>query len=424
VTGAKGIDTVELFIGAVPCGTSDPGGCSIAPQGLGRMVPVQGGTWYRDGDVIYTSDVPNNVAAFHLEAGESGDKLQLVAVGLTNGVATQVAVAPDVDMPAKDSRQIVMPLEPANPLDGQTHQGGNYALVWKNSVCAANGGSNCEPASDCVAVEQWTSGTARRTFVVPTNDADCDGFPTLDSASAKRNPLECDPTSWDSTASSSDKSSCTVGAHTNGLMSCLLGGQACVDGVGSTSGVCVPLTTTYCLPMDTCSCVSNPDPNSIEACFDPTATAHLECVVYNGDTGTPCVGIGRPTFGALPLGGFFNASTKQCTGLAFADPSVTAVVPAATFTFPSATAAFTGANVKSSQGLCAADLEWVSGTFPSTTVTTWKLVDVAIENGKHMLIPTKFTFGACTAITATSDGIICQAVTPTTSTKSLTNCAM
>ena len=274
------IGTVALYIGDAPCmdpRTGSATACNgIAPAGETSSLGVgqSGGAWFRDSNETFTAKVVNGIAQFHLEPTGGDQTVEIIAIGYAGDPGARDAVAShvldNVTIPAGDAIDIRTTLDAAAPVatneDPHTPQpDGNYALVW----------TSINAPAECVLAEQWSGGKAKRTYIVPSEDSDCDGLLTFDESGNNRNPLECDPLWFDrKTAIASGASTCATLSALNSAQVCMIGGPACVDGVGSDPQTCARLSAEYCLPHDVCAQMcARPGLGPLGTCLDALVTA-------------------------------------------------------------------------------------------------------------------------------------------------------
>ncbi len=427
--GDKAIDTVVLYLGLDPCTDQDQAVCAITPQGVGSsLAPGSGGgSWYRDANNDYSAAVSAGTAHFHIEASAADQTLQLVAVGLSGGrYGTPVAsrVLRDVVVPARKAVEIDADLQRAAPLaasDGQQDQpDGDYVAIWQSQNPAA--------VSDCVVAEHWSGGNATRTFVVPMEDPDCDGYATSD-------PLECDPLWFDRmtmVARFSD-SNCATGQHVANISSCVLGGVPCIDGKGTSagSGMCDPVDPTTCVPQAVCNSMCAQPGAQLPGCFinGPLVPTTLVCTLYaTGGVGTPCSApspaFTRPTTGSVDVSALLPGQ-YHLTSAQFAPTNMLSklALDDKLFILPSSAELYVE-NLLSSGRF---ELQWNGDAVPTSmagTPLTYQLMDLGIGNNNHMLLPIRIDSTECSQISAVqTDGIVCMPVVPSPG-ETITSCAM
>ena len=430
------VGTVALYIGNDDCSIATAGSSvpcqSLVPENEQNPLRVgqNGGAYFRDTDVTFTSKVSGGVAQFHLESTKQAQTVEIVAVGFAGDPAAadarMVKVLSGVTIPNVDVVQIQTTLDPASPVmkneDPKIAQpDGNYVLIWTSPSAP----------SECVLVESWSSGKATRTYVVPSADADCDGLPTLDASGTARNPLECDPLWFDRpTPIGSGKTDCAaIGPFTaNGTTAtdvCLIGGPACIDGTGVTNAACAPLANTaYCLPHDVCSfhCAMPPPLGGpLGSCLSASSTLgfpRIDCTIYATDPGAPCNGANTST--TIDLAALFAGSQKTCGGIQWAPDSLSPYMPVDTLTIPGASAQF---QTSIAGDPCSLQIEWNGGTLDAFAQTmVWVLADVKVTDTQHLVLPVSFTRGSCPP--PGTDSIVCTTTFTNTSTMdSITSCA-
>ncbi|MGE5187057.1 MAG: hypothetical protein ACM31C_33630 [Acidobacteriota bacterium] len=401
------VASVVLYIGndgcSVPNGSDSSVPCAaLTPDTESQPLRVgqNGGAFFRDTNVNFESKVTAGKAEFHLESTGGAQTVEIIAVGYTKDPATKTAamvkVLDGVQIPATNSVRIQTTLDPASPVvkneDPRTAQpDGSYVLVWASP----------NAPGECVLAEQWSSGKARRTYVVPSEDADCDGLPTMD-GSGNRNPLECDPLWYiRPTPIGSGKSDCgALGPFTTNNTTtadvCMIGGPACLDGVGLTSAACAPLANiAYCMPHDVClthCAMPPPTGGPLSSCLDATATAtmpHVECTIYASDTGDPCGTNNTVTIDGTAL---FAGSQKTCQGLQWAPDSLIDYTPMDTLAFPGVPAQF---QTSVAGDPCSIQIEWNGGSLNPLAQEAWVLADLKVTDTQHLVIPVRFLRMGC-----------------------------
>lgn len=392
---AQGVKQVAVYIGDSECTDSGGNPCGIAPMGgFDKIHPIDpGGTWFRDSDRMFVAGVSNGQARVRIQPNGKGDTVQVIVLGLNDQGAPMLAkVIRDLKVPASDATSVAMTLDPAGAFDGNPHPSGTYVLRWQDP----------NAPTDCVLAEHWENGKATDAFIVPEDDGDCDGVPTLDT-SGQRNKNECDPY-WfhfsDNVAAG--EPNCAEGrdqvaTHT----ACLLGGQACVDGSGA-SGGCVRADSTTCVPGAVCTsaCAGVGDTSPLSGCAGVTAgqgTA-IDCTVYSGD-GSLCQ-LSDPSAGGLDLAPLFPTSAHTITNLQFAPVDqlygITSqlqdnklVIPAPNTQEIDVIGTFAGT-------MYGYELRWQNPTpIADTTLTQFAVADLEIDNGNHMRLPVRIHYGSC-----------------------------
>jgi hypothetical protein len=395
------VKTVALYIGQDPCTLQRMGSAfdcpSIAPmdQGAPLQVGSAGGAWFRDNDQPDQASVKNGVATFHLLPGTSEQTVEILAVGLAGDPAAKDAratgVVDGVVIPAGEAKEIMMTLAPAQPVlsDESTRAAqpdGNYVLLWQDPAAPA----------DCALAETWTKGAATRKFVVPAEDADCDGLPTLD-ATGMRNQKECDPLWFHRpTPFEMGQSDCAVPDNTpimpGGMPVCYLGGPSCIDGTGKDPTQCTKMANNYCLPQAICgSHCAMPMSSPLGPCINSTTTTSYRCEIYSQLDGTPCPAAGTSaTTATLDFSVLFAGSMQTCDDLRFAPDSLNNFQSNDSLMLPNSTATFQPTQMINTKGTCLWSLTW-DGMPYAVDGDVWALADIAVSNGNHLVIPILFT---------------------------------
>ena len=442
--GTTGADHVVLYLGASPCSDTQGQPCDrIAPelaQGIARPLPVNGGgAWFRDADVKFDEAVHGTTAHFRIVASDTDQVIQIVAVGFAGQKPVAVSVLHDVHVrkDQADSLETTLeatPLVTASEETAPQHPDGRFVLVWNSTMPAS--------PSDCVLVEAWSGGTASRTFVVPPDDADCDGFPTYGADGTTRNPAECNELWYDfsGTAHLQD-SDCATPGHVGTFPDpvCLLGGQACVDGVGLTNNTaCAPVMPSVCMPSSLCTsaCAARQDvPPPLSSCVTTAVgqdqpTARIVCSVAEQDVGGSCPGtttLTNPMGGTVDVGQLFPAMPCQDVQFSATD-SLKALAPQGELDLMAPDTLrlqVQDLNQNANQGQqCRFDVEWTDGTLTSANAFAIGLFKA--QNGNTLLVPIELQRVSCLDVPSTiTDGITCTLTTTSNAgaNDSIVNCA-
>jgi hypothetical protein len=428
ISGSQSLDKVAVYIGKKPC--TDQGGtpCAIAPMGLRRIQPLDpGGTWFRDANTPFVASASGGTARIHVEASGPNEIVQIVVLGLD---ATDTPIATglvrDVPVPMNDVANLSVTINDAveatdNEEGTLPHPDGDYWLRWADP----------QAPTDCVLVEHWEGGTAMQTFVVPSEDADCDGYAASD-------PKECDDFVFQySSKTANGNPSCAMNESVpaNGTHSCVLGGSGCIDGTGAT-GTCLPLgTTTTCVPDAICNsaCAQPNNTSAFSACAGGIGGAvglEVQCTIYAvADQGVSCpptATFTSPTTGKLILDGLFVTSGMSCQDVSFAPVDsmygLTGQLTGMKLFTPAPGSARLDVTTRGSTGACNFAMSWVDGIVNPNSSPERAVVDIRIDNGNHMLLPVKLEYSPCAYIQpTTTDGILCYIGQ---TSDHITNCAL
>ncbi|HSD90058.1 MAG TPA: hypothetical protein VLB44_21150 [Kofleriaceae bacterium] len=270
------VDRVALYIGV---GDEMNGG--ITPGGAnGPIGPLS--RWDRDehNELSQVDSVGGKEITFGLE-GPSDPLPIVIAVGFDS-----------MDRPISAA---VLPKE-LRPLEVPTHSISRYTLalesitsvdrsspldvrVWKASDAGASGDKHeCVIASD--------ARTSEHAAILTANDPDCDAWPDGDSKECVK--------SWFMASASPriENINCLlpITAMPNGsvVASAVLGGDTCVDGMGTVHG-CAP--SNYCVPrslLEGCSTAGYTCAQDISARSNVPTITHMECNVAHTDGGMLC----------------------------------------------------------------------------------------------------------------------------------------
>lgn len=284
--GAKKIDEIRVYVGLGDAQKTTMGTANFAPD------PARtGGLWARDlaPDVLpyemkkLTRDTES--AAFTFVARTEGEKLSVIALGLSSGEVTSAIGAYELAIPT------------------------DYVAVHRIGL---NTAARARPGSpEMTQVELWGQPNAETcvqladrggysdprypiAFITTPGDADCDGW-------AAGAPEECDDRAFKATVKPSVTTlSCleATPTQTGGSPVCQVGGPSCVDGTPASAHTKCSYTPQYCAPRDLCA-RCNPsaftDPFS-ECAIDPLAgtgsqNSRYECDIPVGrdGNGTPRV---------------------------------------------------------------------------------------------------------------------------------------
>ncbi|HEX3759419.1 MAG TPA: hypothetical protein VHW23_11970 [Kofleriaceae bacterium] len=361
-----GATSVELFLGKTAC---DPGDASqnlagidcksIAPPPSGSA-PLRGSIWFRDDLAVDAARVSGSRAAFQLRSDTTATVPIVIAVGLTaDDRAVGVATLHDVTIPAGSGRVLSTALVPAGAVQPTAPAGTaaqDRVQVWRKTT----------PPSSCVVAEHWEDGTATRSFVVPSQDPDCDDV--VD---------ECNPAAYlgTGTPGAASRPDCFATQPT----ACVLGSRACMDGSAVRTGTCGPQhNATICVPDPFCTCTSIDD-----ACWQdqirtmPQAMPFIDCSVATTELAplTVCPGPGQDTT-TIELGDHFMASACG-----------TATIASSTLLGFGSSATFGGAEMTlaSPKKPCNVSMTWKSGARTSADAVDIGAIRIATSTGALIL---------------------------------------
>lgn len=226
----------------------------------------------------------------------------------------------------------------------------------------------------CVLV---VNGDGRADGVVPVDDPDCDGVMSHECAPYVPNAMHAAPRL--------EQANCVIPIQTpvfnatGPLQVCLLGGPACTDG-GLPSVNCDPLDVDYCMPSKACGCF---DWNTCTTQIDPRnmpTVPFVNCLMAVGANGTECPDSAKRD-AEIDLGMFISGGGgTKCTSIKVHELMLPLgpfddhiIVGGATFEL---------ANFQN----CKVDVKWFDD-YMRTLQGHSALLDVALDNGKHMLVP-------------------------------------
>ena len=435
--GTTGADHVVLYLGQAPCTNLAGDPCPhIAPElapGVVRPLAIDNDSsaWFRDDDTRLEQSVSGGTAHFRIVATSADTTLQIIAVGFAGTTPVASSVIRDVQVRLHQADVVDTTLEATQPVtpaeEGQQtdHPDGKFLLVWNSTQPPS--------PSDCVLAESWQGGTATRMFIVPPDDADCDGVPTFTSGMTP-NPAECNELWYDFTgAAHLQDADCATEQHVGlNTTACELGGPACVDGIGPGAGTtCTAITPTICVPGALCqtACAmrqANPPPLSqcaATAIGDSQPFARIDCTVATQGDGTACPAtttLTNPTGGAVNADALFP--TSSCTDISFVARDLL------TGLTPSSELDFTGANdarvqIQNQSTPCNFQLQWQDGHFTATAIA---IALFKAENGNTLLLPLSIQPAPCPVDGMQSDGFHCQLTltNPAGDTDSIVNCSL
>jgi hypothetical protein len=367
-TSDPAIVRVELF-DADACDEGCP--AAVAPPGRAA----------RPTDIYLVADprpwsaaIDHGIAGFQLRADENTNVSVVVAVGfdaLDGGNPRAVAVLRDVPVPASEPAHWQLPLAPAAPIDDAPPTSDRVA-VWRQPA---------SPGLACVMIEH---AGGDRELVVPKDDTDCDQLAMG----------ECAP--WTNLAMNAPSTiaaaSCLV-KNTSGPSAgvCTLGGPTCSEVAGQTTS-CATLDTGYCAPAVLCNCAPWD-----EACVRDkiavaaTAMPMIECDLPLNSDGTPCDGSSEVRI-PIASNGFLSNSSTSCADTLINDVATPLGAFAATVALGGATL-----GVKRVADPCGTELVYAGKIAMAQTQSL--LVDLALDNHNHLVVPLRINFavGGCTS---------------------------
>jgi hypothetical protein len=357
---------VELYAGA-DCGSDCPR--YTTPPGL---LPMSVEDAYIVEDprpfVVEQKDFSDGVAGFRIETTNDSQLPILVAIGYN--AANEIRwswTGHWVDIPNGDSAHWKIHLTPTTAITSVTPPqapGTERAAQWQNP----SGG----PA--CLLLEHWGSNfVPTRELLGPAADRDCDGVsetrecaPWIPNALATRPPVE--------------QTSCvTPDAHLNGTSVCMLGGPECSETL-ATSRDCVAVDPYYCTPSSMCKCAGQVDEVRCfrQAIVDGTngldPMPYVKCAIHVDGSGNQC----DSTQLEIDLGAVLSGSSRKCSGIRLNDGDT---IQLGQYWHIGEGKLY----IESFAQPCKADVAWSGGSTPQ--LTNFNIVDVAIDNGYHLVLP-------------------------------------
>jgi hypothetical protein len=358
-----GATSVELFLGKTACDASDNPteiDCkALGPPPAGSPL-LRGSIWFRDDLAVNTAAVTGSRVTFQLRSDTTATIPIVIAVGLTQGDhPVGVATLHDVTVPTGNARVLATALVPAGAVQATAPTKTaveDRVQVWRKAA----------PSSSCVVAEHWEGGAATRSFVVPSQDPDCDDFIADD----------CDPAAYlggtmPGTASRPD---CFAQPA-----ACVLGSRACTNGNPTRMGVCGP-------QHDATTCV----PDRFCACTDGIAGTCWQDQVRTGPVPVPVIDCSVPTTQIAPL----TVCPDQNTAMISLDAHFTQDQPCGTPTIASSSllgfgssASFGGAvmNLTSPKKPCNFSITWKSGTRTASDAADIGAIRLPTESGALVL---------------------------------------
>jgi len=352
-TSDPNVARVELFV-AMSCDGTCPG--SVAPPGLS---PKATEVYLVTDPVPWSARVSDGVAGFELRADRDQHVSIVLAVGFDAADnARAVATLHDVLIPASEVAHWQMPLITTAVLD-DTPPAGERIAVWREPSA---------PALACVMVEH---GTSKRDLVVPRKDTDCDSLAIG----------ECAP--WTHLAPSSpgpiESASCLLAAE-NGSQLCRLGGPTCSE-VGGTTRACALLDQEYCAPSAFCLVCAPWNVDCINAQIQSsTSMPSIACDLPLAADGSPCGGSSETRVG-IDARPFLGLSPTRCKDITFNDVGTPLGMFSHSTDIDNASLDFKNVNND-----CSFELA-LSGTITQGSRSEPFLADLALDNGKHLMIP-------------------------------------
>lgn len=368
--GMTGAERVELYLATRKCA-----GCSntMRPKGVSEI--LAGEVWLLDGDGA--TKTPNTVAdvrsgsvVFDLEPPGTTkiDVAYVVAVGYgANDHVVGVAKLSAVTIPHDTATFAKVTLADAQELasSDELTPAGNRVWVWRRA------GDQASALAACVGLEISDKTSVDRLWFVPEDDTDCDGVATK----------ECDAYNFQANGSSSiSAASCVTENLTDpeiDLGTCLVGGPACVDGVGSLA--CGAVKPYYCAPTNVCSLAACRQ--DLRACVNAGSTSFEKVTMPATMSGERCA---DPAVNVVSLdfAQFLGQSAARCKSLKFASLQVGSIT--LTSDFRPLGAVFTASGPGQS-GRCAFTLTWAQGA--PQIPNSFTFVDLELDNGTHELVP-------------------------------------
>lgn len=328
----------------------------------------------------------------------------LLAIGFDkNGVPIALNRYHDVAIPAAATSYWQVPLdEPLKPLTDAPSPDERIA-IWPMA----------RPAGPrCVLIENGGGGQADA--VVPHDDPDCDGVtPAMDCAPFTPNAVAVAPTLAE-TRCVANATGVLDGGGTTPPQICLLGGPACTD--GQTSQGCEYLDVDYCAPMALCNACAGQDWDTcpkvkILAAETTTGIPYVGCNIAMQIDGTQCPDASKRSADIVATDFVAQGGGTKCLSMTISEPTLPLAFKTK-LVIGGATLELT--NFKDD---CSATLEWSGNYMRTLGAAHGLLIDLALDNGKHMVVPFALHFAdSCI------NGTACTRNIPST-TESMLQCA-
>jgi hypothetical protein len=218
--------------------------------------------------------------------------------------------------------------------------------------------------------------------VVPADDPDCDGLTTHECSQYVPNAVN--------TAATIESASCVLpvsaplnsGQTTSAI--CVVGGPPCTDGQTSTG--CDALDIDYCAPTKACASCQYQNWQDcaqlkLTAPHQTTGIPYAICAIAMEADGQECSDSSRRK-AELDLGALLGSNATKCTSIRVD----AATLPLGPF---ESKVTVNGATLElvSFQEPCKIEVQWSGDFMRSVTGAPLQLLDVALDNGKHMLLP-------------------------------------
>jgi hypothetical protein len=336
----------------------------VAPPGLSSMATA---IFLVDDPRVWSAEVANGVAGFVLRADEDQRVPIIMAVGFDaheGGNPIAVATLHDVAIGAHDSVRWRVPLAAAVPIGGTGSSDAERIALWRQES---------SPGLACVMVEHASATGVTHDLVVPRDDHDCDQLAAG----------ECAPWTYRATSSPAtiDRASCLLQSSGTGTSICMLGGPTCSE-VGGSTRTCDLLDQAYCAPMPLCSSCAPWDQACVASKIGATAGTgipRVSCELSLTPSGTPCDGSEIQV--AVDASAFLANKTAQCRDVELNDVRTPLGAFAHSVEVDSAKLEIT-----SSDASCSIGLKF-TGQITQGGRTEPLLFDLALDNGKHLVIP-------------------------------------
>ena len=373
--GSTGAARIELYLATRPCTACMD---RLKPMGVRNKLP--GDAWLLDGDTVVPTpntvyDVNRGKVVFDLIPPDAKDVeiAHLVAVGY-DGAGTVVGVArlEGVTIPSGRAEFWKITLDDAADLKSSPalQPEGNRVWVWRRTAPLTS------TLAACVGIEHSDGKKVERLWLVPEDDTDCDGLEQ-----------ECDRFDYNAmgTTDLGNASCTTMAVKPPGITAptCLLGGQACTDGIGDTA--CGPVVPYYCVPDGLCSDPTCANGTTLPLCINANRSSYLKIVFPTETSLEQCQNAGSLLRKVLvDLHTLFRepaqSAVTSCSSISFVALDIQNLDPK-----PDLQAGSAQFHVEALTAPCAFSLVWDQGALPMTDL--YVALDVELANGLHLALP-------------------------------------
>lgn len=368
--GSTDAERVELYIMDGVCTTDSNGEFPCTQlKTPSASTYLEGQIYTRDDARTLSAAMESGVAYFTIRA--NGDETRiplLVAVGFDANNTRVGAVMIDREFFTTDNNRQIATLDRIveDRVTGRPMSDGLRVETWYD-----------EPNA-CVALEKTKEGTSHRTFIVPAEDFDCDGWAA---------DQECD-SMWPDHGPDDDSTlpfTCVVEDTSNGAgKRCLLGDAPCVDGLGSPRCDAIPgdNDALWCVPSALCDpiCKDSTNPLCPYAALKAQPTTvrptFVDCAIPVYQTSSGHFRVCQDNIEATLITSSSIRLVDDCSGFAIGPVTATGIGPFATIR-TSTTAQVHIVRADFTQ-ICDLSLRF-GGDFPATTLFANAYPDLVVK---------------------------------------------